>query len=128
MALLTASTPEVFLELKDLTSGHAAQAVIPSTHTVTLCPDPTVRPLQTVYTFGAAEYSNHVIVYELQVVDNSDGYLSLLDSDGSVVEHIKSPLGDVGAQLTDLFESHQDVFVVLWQTQHDEYVVSVRAA
>eukprot|EP00339_Tiarina_fusa_P024924 CAMPEP_0117029194 /NCGR_PEP_ID=MMETSP0472-20121206/21163_1 /TAXON_ID=693140 ORGANISM="Tiarina fusus, Strain LIS" /NCGR_SAMPLE_ID=MMETSP0472 /ASSEMBLY_ACC=CAM_ASM_000603 /LENGTH=151 /DNA_ID=CAMNT_0004736897 /DNA_START=16 /DNA_END=471 /DNA_ORIENTATION=+ len=65
---------------------------------------------------------------EYQLMNIDDGFTNLLAEDGSEVNHLKVPEGDLGTQLTTAFDAGQEVTVTVIQAMGEEAIMTVRAS
>ena len=70
--------------------------------------------------------TSHHSLYILQLLNiESDSYLSLMDEEGGVREDLCLPKGQLGQNMTKLFESGEDVAVTVTQAAGHEAITAV---
>ncbi|KAJ3281998.1 translation initiation factor eIF-5A [Rhizoclosmatium globosum] len=65
---------------------------------------------------------------EYNVLDVEDGFLSLLNEDGSTKDDVKVPEGDLGAQIEKDFAAGKDISVTVIKAMGEEAVIAVKDA
>ena len=118
---------KVMMSLMDLMSeknSHTA-AVIPATHTVTLCKDPKTSNPEGTYDQTKAKIEGEIAVFDFQLIDiSSDGFLTLMDMAGEVCEHMRLPAGGLGQSILASHQADADIVLTVWQSFSDEQVVA----
>jgi len=61
---------------------------------------------------------------EFQLLDISDGFLSLMDGDGNSKDDVKVPDTDVGKEIEAAFEDGKDVLVTILASMGEEQAIS----
>jgi len=62
----------------------------------------------------------------VQLVDIQEGFLSLMEDDGSTRDDIKIPEGDLGKDIKDKFESGTDNLVTILSACGTEAAIAVK--
>jgi translation initiation factor 5A len=68
----------------------------------------------------------NVVRTEYQLVNIDDGYLNLMTTDGASKDDVKVPEGDMGKQITDLFEDGKDILVMIVAAMGEEQAISFK--
>lgn len=118
------------LTMDCITTGKRVETVIPTGHNVTLCKDPHAVAPTHAYEDGKSLSKGDMVVVELRLIDiSSDGFMVLMDSAGSVHEHLRLPCGTLGSTISSAHgASESDVWVALLQMNGREEVMSARIA
>jgi len=67
-----------------------------------------------------------VIMFPHQLVDISDGYMTLLNNEGELREDLQVPKGTLGQKMEAKLEREEEVCVVVMQAMGEEATVGIR--
>lgn len=72
--------------------------------------------------------SDHIsdIMLPHQLVDISDGYMTLLNNEGELREDLQVPKGTLGQKMEAKLEREEEVYVVVMQAMGEEATVGIR--
>lgn len=98
---------KVHLVAIDIFTGKKLEDLSPSTHNMDV---PNVRKT------------------EYPLLDIDDGFLSLMNNDGSTKDDVKLPEGELGQQIQDLFAEGKELLVMIVTAMGEEQAMSVKEA
>ncbi|KAK3773196.1 hypothetical protein RRG08_025862 [Elysia crispata] len=91
----------------DLFTGKKYEDICPSTHNMSV---PNVKRT------------------DYQLVNITDGYLSLMDDAGEVRDDLKVPESDIGKEIVEKFEKDEGIMVTVMKAMEEEMAVGIKTS
>ena len=70
----------------------------------------------------------NVVRTEFQLVNIDDGFLNLMDGNGTSKDDVRVPDGEVGDQIQSMFDDGKEVMVTVVSAMGEEHALSVKEA